>query len=52
MDGPLCSVSARFVSALNELEISGVQPRAQVSVIPFAASTYDEVYNEVDNVLA
>jgi hypothetical protein len=41
--------SARFVSALNELEISGVQPRAQVSVIPFAASTYDEVYNEVDN---
>ena len=41
--------SARFVSALNELEISGVQPRAQVSVIPFAASTYDEVYNEVEN---
>ena len=41
--------SARFVSALNELEIIGVQPRAQVSVIPFSASTYDEVYNEVDN---
>ena len=26
--------SARFVSALNELEVLGVQPRAQISVIP------------------
>ncbi|NCF32849.1 MAG: hypothetical protein GWP50_04690, partial [Proteobacteria bacterium] len=40
--------SARFVSALNELEVVGVQPRAQVSVIPFAATTYDQAYDETD----
>ena len=39
--------SSRFVSALNELEVVGVQPRAQVSVIPFASATADEVSGEV-----
>ena len=40
--------SSRFVSALNQVEVTGVQPRAQMSVIPFAAATVDEVYNETD----
>ena len=40
--------SARFVSALNELEVLGVQPRAQISVIPFAATTYDQANEETD----
>lgn len=39
--------SSRFVSALNELEVMGVQPRAQVSVIPFASATADEASGEV-----
>ncbi len=39
--------SSRFVSALNELEVVGVQPRAQFSVIPFASATADEVSGEV-----
>ena len=34
--------------AMNELEVVGVQPRAQVSVIPFAATTYDQAYEEAD----
>ncbi len=40
--------SSRFVSALNELEVEGVQPRAQVSVIPFTALTHDQVYDETE----
>ena len=40
--------SARFVSALNELEVLGVQPRAQIGVIPFAATTYDQANEETD----
>ena len=40
--------SARFVSALNELEVVGVQPRAQIAVIPFAAATYDQASSDTD----
>ena len=40
--------SARFVSALNELEVVGVQPRAQIAVIPFAAATYDQTSSDAD----
>jgi len=40
--------SARFVSALNQIEVQGVQPRTQVAMIPFIAATSDQVYNESD----
>jgi hypothetical protein len=40
--------SARFVSALNQIEVQGVQPRAQMAIIPFIAATSDQVYNESD----
>ena len=40
--------SARFLSALNEIEVSGVQPVAQMSVIPFAAATVDEANDDDD----
>ena len=39
--------SSRFVSALNELEVVGVQPRSQVAVVPFASATADEASGEV-----
>ncbi|MDB9756216.1 DUF5916 domain-containing protein [Pseudomonadales bacterium] len=40
--------SARFVSALNKIEVQGVQPRAQMAMIPFIAATSDQVYDESD----
>ncbi|MDG1125291.1 MAG: DUF5916 domain-containing protein [Pseudomonadales bacterium] len=40
--------SARFVSALNKIEVQGVQPRTQMAMIPFIAATSDQVYNESD----
>ncbi|MFP6815535.1 MAG: DUF5916 domain-containing protein [Pseudomonadales bacterium] len=33
--------SSRFVTALNLMEISGVQPRTQLSLIPYATTTID-----------
>ena len=38
--------SARFLSALNEARVEGVQPVAQRVVIPFAATTFDEANDE------
>jgi hypothetical protein len=38
--------SARFLSALNEARVEGVQPVAQRAVIPFAATTFDEANDE------
>lgn len=40
--------SARFLSALNEIQVDGVQPVAQRAVIPFAAATMDEANDEDD----
>ncbi len=34
--------SAQFVTALNTMEVSGVQPRQQFSVIPYASNTVDK----------
>ena len=41
--------SSRFVTALNLMEISGVQPRQQLSVIPYATTTIDRArdHNEI-----
>ena len=38
--------SARFVSLLNQIDVEGVQPRQQYSVIPFASSTLDQANGE------
>ena len=38
--------SARFLSALNEMHVEGVQPVAQRAVIPFAAATVDEANDD------
>ena len=38
--------SARFVTALNQMEVRGVQPRQQLSVIPFASVTSDQAMEE------
>jgi hypothetical protein len=38
--------SSRFVTALNLMEISGVQPRTQISVIPYATTTIDRAHND------
>jgi hypothetical protein len=38
--------SARFVSALNHMQVQGVQPRQQVAVIPFASLTADRANDE------
>ena len=40
--------SARFVSALNKIEVQGVQPRTQIAMVPFIAATSEQVYNESD----
>ena len=39
--------SSRFVSAMNQVMVDGVQPLAQRAIIPFAAATMDEVTGEV-----
>jgi hypothetical protein len=40
--------SKRYVSALNRIQMEGVRPVQQVSFIPFAAATHDEVYRDAD----
>ncbi len=40
--------SARFVTALNQMNVDGVEPRQQVSVIPFASVTSDQAIEEDD----
>lgn len=40
--------SARFLSALNEARVQGVQPVAQLAMIPFAAATLDEANDDND----
>ena len=34
--------SARFVTALNSMQVAGVEPRQQISIIPFASMTKDQ----------
>jgi len=38
--------SARFLSALNEARVEGVQPVSQLAMIPFAAATVDEANDD------
>ena len=38
----------RYVSAFNRLQMEGVKPVPQKSVIPYIATAYDEVYNDTD----
>ncbi len=38
--------SSRFVTALNTMEIEGVEPRQQFSIIPYASTTIDEARGE------
>ncbi len=38
--------SARFLSALNEARVRGVQPVSQLAMIPFAAATADEANDD------
>jgi hypothetical protein len=40
------NTSAQFVTALNTMEVTGVQPRQQFSVIPYASSTTDRARGE------
>jgi hypothetical protein len=39
---------AKFMSILQPLEVSGVSPRQQWSLFPYASSTVDEVSNDID----
>ena len=38
--------SARFVTALNQMKVKGVEPRQQISVIPFASVTHDQAIED------
>lgn len=38
--------SPQFVTALNSMRVSGVDPRQQITVIPYASSTIDEARND------
>ncbi|MDC0213653.1 DUF5916 domain-containing protein [Gammaproteobacteria bacterium] len=38
--------SARFVTALNQMKVEGVEPRQQISVIPFASVTHDQAIED------
>ena len=38
--------SPQFVTALNTLQVDGVAPRQQVSVIPYVSTTFDEARND------
>lgn len=38
--------SSQFVTALNTIEVSGVQPRQQFSVIPFSSTTIDHARSD------
>ena len=38
--------SARFVTALNQMQVKGVEPKQQVSVIPFVAVTSDQAIGD------
>jgi hypothetical protein len=40
--------SARFVTALNQMKVEGVEPKQQVSVIPFASVTSDQALEDDD----
>lgn len=40
--------SARFVTALNQMKVEGVEPKQQVSVIPFASVTSDQALEDED----
>ena len=40
--------SSRFVTALNTMEVAGVEPRQQFSIIPYASTTVDEARGEDD----
>ena len=38
--------SARFVTALNAMQVAGIEPRPQISIIPFASMTRDQARGE------
>ena len=40
--------SSQFVSALNTMEVLGVEPRQQFSVIPYTSSTIDQARDETE----
>ena len=40
--------SSKFVSALNQMDVEGVSPRQQFSVIPYISTTIDDAIHETD----
>jgi hypothetical protein len=40
--------SSRFVTALNHMELDGIAPRKEISVIPFGAYTLDEHHDDAE----